>query len=116
MTIRKDLHLIFGTGPVGITLAEELSATGKQVRMVNRSGKGQVPDGVELVAGDASRLEVVQALCQGTSVVYNCTHAPYQTWPETLPRLQENTIEGAASAGAKLVVIDTLYMYGEWHG
>jgi nucleoside-diphosphate-sugar epimerase len=97
-------------------LADELRAMGKQVRLINRSGKGQVPKGAELVAGDASRLEIVQDLCRGASVVYNCTHAPYHIWPETLPRLQENMIEGAASVGAKLVVIDTLYLYGETHG
>jgi nucleoside-diphosphate-sugar epimerase len=116
MNTPKELHIIFGTGPVGTTLADELLAKGKQVRLVNRSGKGQVPAGAELVAGDASKLEMVQDLCQGASVVYNCTHAPYQIWPETLPRLQENMIEGAASAGARLVVIDTLYLYGETHG
>lgn len=116
MNTPQELHVIFGTGPVGTTLADELLAKGKQVRLVNRSGKGQVPTGAELVAGDASRLEIVQDLCRGASVVYNCTHAPYHIWPETLPRLQENMIEGAASAGAKLVVIDTLYLYGETHG
>jgi nucleoside-diphosphate-sugar epimerase len=116
MSTSRELHVIFGTGPVGTTLADELRAMGRQVRLVNRSGQGQVPAGAELVAGDASQLEVVQDLCQGASVVYNCTHAPYHIWPETLPRLQENLIEGAASAGAKLVVIDTLYLYGETHG
>ena len=116
MNDSKELHIIFGTGPVGITLADELLTRGKKVRLVNRSGTGEVPVGAELVAGDASKLEVVQALSQGASVIYNCTHAPYQMWPETLPRLQENMIEGAASAGARLVVIDTLYMYGETHG
>lgn len=116
MNTSKELYVIFGTGPVGITLADELLMRGKQVRLVNRSGKGQVPAGVELVAGDASNLEVVRDLCRGASVVYNCTHAPYHVWPETLPRLQENFIEGAAFAEAKLVVIDTLYLYGETHG
>ncbi|GLV54766.1 epimerase [Dictyobacter sp. S3.2.2.5] len=114
--IAKELHVIFGSGPVGTTLADELLARGKQVRIVNRSGKGQVTDGVELVVGDASKLEQVQELAQGAAVMYNCTHAPYHTWPETLPRLQENMIEGAATTGARLIVIDTLYMYGETHG
>lgn len=116
MNAPQELHVIFGTGPAGTTLADELVTRGKQVRLINRSGKGQVPAGAELVAGDASRLEMVQDLCRGASVVYNCTHAPYHMWPETLPRLQENMIEGAASAEAKLVVIDTLYLYGETHG
>ncbi len=116
MSTTHDLHVIFGTGPVGVSLAEELLMRGKQVRMVNRSGKGQVPAGVELVAGDASQLARVQEISQGAAVIYNATHAPYERWPEILPRLQENMIEGAASVGAKLVVIDTLYLYGETHG
>lgn len=116
MQTTNELHVIFGTGPAGITLAEELLAKGKRVRLVNRSGKGQVPGGIELVAGDASKLATVQELSQGAAVVYNCTHAAYENWPEILPRLQENMIEGAACARAKLVVIDTLYLYGETHG
>lgn len=111
-----ELHVIFGTGPVGMTLADELFAQGKQVRLVNRSGRVDTSTAAELVRGDAMSLEVVQALTHGAAVVYNCTHASYEHWPEILPRLQENMIEGAALAGAKLVVIDTLYVYGETHG
>jgi nucleoside-diphosphate-sugar epimerase len=116
MNTAKELHVIFGTGPVGITLAEELLTMGKRVRLVNRSGKGQVPEGAELMAGDVSQIARVQELSQDATVIYNATHAPYERWPEILPRLQENMIEGAASVGAKLVVIDTLYLYGETHG
>lgn len=112
----NELHVIFGTGPVGLSLAEELLARSKRVRLVNRSGKGQIPLGAELVAGDASRLSIVQELSRGAAVIYNATHAPYEQWPEILPRFQENMIESAATAGAKLVVIDTLYVYGETHG
>lgn len=111
-----ELHVIFGAGPVGISLAEELLARGKRVRLVNRSGKGQIPTGAELVAGDVSKLAIAQELSQGAAVIYNATHAPYEQWPEILPRLQENMIESAAAAGAKLVVIDTLYVYGETSG
>lgn len=116
MSQSHELHVIFGTGPVGISLAEELLARGKRVRLVNRSGKGEIPTGAELVAGDASRLDIVQELSRGAAVIYNATHAPYEQWPEILPRLQENMIESAAAAGAKLIVIDTLYLYGETHG
>lgn len=116
MNQSHELHVIFGTGPVGISLAEELLARGKRVRLVNRSGKGEIPPGAELVAGDASRLDIAQELSRGAAVIYNATHAPYEQWPEILPRLQENMIESAAAVGAKLVVIDTLYLYGETHG
>lgn len=116
MNEKQELHVIFGTGPVGTTIAQQLSAQGKRVRAVNRSGKGHLPAAVELVKGDAMNLETVRQISQDATVVYNCMHAPYQHWPQILPTLQHNMIEGAASAEAKLVVIDTIYMYGQMHG
>lgn len=116
MTTTNDLHVIFGTGPAGLTLAQELLTRGKRVRLINRRGVAPVPDGAELVAGDAAQLATVRELAAGATTIYNCTHAPYEQWPEVLPRLQENFIEGAAAVGARLVVIDTLYLYGETHG
>jgi nucleoside-diphosphate-sugar epimerase len=113
---QNELHVIFGTGPVGLTLAEQLSASGKQVRLVNRSGKGQAPAGAELVAGDALQAEVVRTLCQGATAVYHCANVAYEQQVEIIPRLQESIIEGVAATGAKLIVTDTLYMYGQMHG
>lgn len=116
MGTTNALHVIFGTGPAGLTLADELLARGKRVRLVNRGGTGPVPAGAELVRGDAANLAAVRELAHGATAIYNCTHAPYERWPEVLPRLQENFIEAAAAVGAKLVVIDSLYPYGETHG
>jgi nucleoside-diphosphate-sugar epimerase len=118
MTTTPELHVVFGTGPAGTTLADELLARGRRVRLVNRTGTtpAPIPAGAELVAGDAADLATVQALSAGAAAIYNCTHASYERWPEVLPRLQENMIEGAAATGAKLVVIDTLYLYGPTGG
>jgi len=112
----KELHVIFGTGPVGLTLAEQLVTAGKQVRLVNRSGKGQAPAGAELVAGDGLQSEVVRTLCQGATAVYHCANVSYEQQVVVIPRLQESMIEGIAPTGAKLIVTDTLYMYGQTQG
>jgi nucleoside-diphosphate-sugar epimerase len=114
--MQHELHVIFGTGPVGITLAEQLKASGKQVRLVNRSGRGQVPAGVELAAGDALQSDVVRTLCQGATAAYHCANVAYEQQVTIIPRLQASIIEGVATAGAKLIVTDTLYMYGQTHG
>lgn len=114
--IHQELHVIFGTGPVGLTLASQLEAAGKQVRLVNRSGKGQVPGGVELVAGDALQSDIVHNLCQGAAAVYHCANVSYEQQVAIIPRLQESIIEGVAPTGARLIVTDTLYMYGRTHG
>ena len=72
MNTSRELHVIFGTGPVGTTLADELLARGKQVRLVNRSGRGQIPPGAELVAGDASKLAVVERLSKASTGSLSC--------------------------------------------
>ncbi|KAM3108890.1 NAD-dependent epimerase/dehydratase family protein [Phormidesmis sp. 146-33] len=119
------MHIIFGTGPAGTTLAKFLHARGKQVRCINRSGKAAVPSGVEVVAGDVLNVEQVRLAlttasegsdCAETTVVYHCANVPYPQQVELIPRFQANIIDGAARVNAKLIVLDTLYGYGEAHG
>jgi nucleoside-diphosphate-sugar epimerase len=111
-----ELHVIFGTGPVGKSVMTELLRRGKRVRMVNRSGKADVPAGVEMVAGNAADPAFTRQAAQGASVVYNCTNPPYTQWPELFPPLNTAVIEGAAANNAKLVVMENVYMYGSTHG
>lgn len=116
MSNTHELHVIFGSGQVGSTIAEELHTRGKQVRLINRSGKADVSTDIEVVAGDAMNAAVVRDLSKDASFVYNCMNVPYMDWTKTLFHLQENLIAGAGAANAKLIVTDTLYMYGETHG
>ena len=116
MTATNDMHVIFGTGPAGSTLAVLLQAQGKQVRCINRSGKAELPQGVATLAGDILDVAQVRELCAGAAVVYHCANVPYPQQVELMPRFQANIIDGAARANAKLIVLDTLYMYGETHG
>ena len=117
MNTQKELNVIFGTGPVGLTLADILLAQGKQVRVVSRSGKAAVPNGAERVAADILDVEAAKKLCRDVAVVYNCTNAPsYAEQVAVIPRLTDAFIQVAATTGAKLIVTDTLYPYGETHG
>lgn len=116
MATTNETHVIFGTGPAGSTLAELLHAQGKQVRSINRSGKATLAPGITVVAGDVLDVDQVRALCADAAVVYHCANVPYPQQVELMPRFQSNIIDGAAHADAKLIVLDTLYMYGETHG
>lgn len=49
MSINSELHVVFGTGPLGLAVMRELVARGKPVRMVNRRGQAKVPAGVAVV-------------------------------------------------------------------
>jgi nucleoside-diphosphate-sugar epimerase len=116
MTDNGELHVVFGTGPVGMSVMDELLQRDKRVRMVNRSGKARVPHGVEVVGGDAADPTFTREASEGASVVYFALNPPYDKWPELFPPLQAGVLEGAASARAKLVAMENLYMYGPTDG
>ena len=118
MSAAEELHVVFGNGPVGLAVVETLVAQGKRVRVVSRSGaRRSAPDSVEVVRGDATRPDDTRQVCAQASHVYQCTNAPdYHRWPEQFPPLQRGVLAGAAAAGAKLIVVENLYMYGPHAG
>ncbi len=99
MSDNGELHVVFGTGAVGMSVMDELGRRGKRVRMVNRSGRARVPHGVEVVGGDATDNVFAREASEGASVVYFALNPPYDKWPELFPPLQAGVMEGAASAG-----------------
>lgn len=113
----SELHVVYGTGPVGTAVIELLLAQGTPVRVVTRSGaRKHLPPQTELVRGDATDPADARRVCAGATHVYNCTNpADYHRWPEQFPPLQRGVLEGAAANGAKLIVMENLYMYGP-HG
>ena len=113
----SELHVVFGTGPLGRAVIEALVARGKTVRAVNRSGKMEhAPSGIEIVAGDAYNRAFARNAAGDATVVYQCAQPGYTEWVEKFPPLQASILDAAAGAGAKLVIGDNLYMYGEVDG
>ncbi|HEY3310700.1 MAG TPA: NAD-dependent epimerase/dehydratase family protein [Anaerolineales bacterium] len=113
----SELHLIYGTGPLGKSVARELVKLGKTVRMVNRSGRAErIPQGVELVASDAYDAAKNIELVRGAHAVYQCAQPAYSEWAEKFPPLQQAILAAAAQCGARLVVAENLYMYGHFTG
>lgn len=108
-----QLHVVVGTGPLGIAVMEELLNRDKHCRMVNRNGECDVKSEVEVVAGDATNPESILAACKGASAIYNCTNAPYTKWKEGLPPILDGLMYAAEATGARLVHADNLYMYGK---
>ena len=94
--------VVFGaSGGIGNAVIRELARRGEAVRGVNRSGSAIVPEGVEVVAADAARLDDVRRVMDEADVVYQCL----------FPAVQDAIIEVAAETGAKLVVANNHYMY-----
>ena len=108
-----QLHVVFGSGQVGHPLAGRLLAQGHRVRVVRRSS-APVPPGAELMPGDAADRDFCIRAASGAAVVYHCMNPPYfaRTWAQLVPRYLDNLIAAASAAGARLVVLDNLYMLG----
>ncbi|OAS16667.1 NAD-dependent epimerase/dehydratase family protein [Paenibacillus oryzisoli] len=110
----KHVHVIVGTGPLGMAVMRELKRRGvEHIRMVNRSGRLSEATGIEVAKGDVSQRTEAIALCKDAAVVYHCAHPGYTNWPTQFPGLTRGIMAGAAAAGAKLIYGDNLYMYGQ---
>ncbi|MGW2598148.1 NAD-dependent epimerase/dehydratase family protein [Streptomyces klenkii] len=111
-----DFHVVLGAGPAGTAVATELARRGHGVRLVDRSGTGEPIDGVERRRGDVSTIEGALAAIEGAGVVYHCVNVAYHLQVEVMPGIQDAILGAVETTGARLVVLDTLYPYGETHG
>jgi nucleoside-diphosphate-sugar epimerase len=109
----SDLHVVFGTGPLGLAVMRELRRRGERVRMVNRSSRVRFEKDLHTEVGGIDAADPAQAreACEGASVVYHCVGLPYPRWTE-FPSIAAGIVAGASAAGARLVYADNLYAYG----
>jgi len=113
MSDQPENHVVLGAGPLGVSLVRQLEAGGKQARLLsimNNPAYDMLGTRPEAIDG-ADPAQVKQA-CAEASVIYLCLNAHYVDWYELYPPRLAAAIEGAASAGAKLIYHDNVYMYG----
>ena len=111
----SELHVVTGAGPVGTTVAEQLAAAGKNVRILTRSGSGPEHPLVERRRVDVTRREQLAAAVDGASAVYHCTHGSKyaaSAWWAELPGTEQIVLDVAGQAGAVAVFPESLYSYG----
>jgi nucleoside-diphosphate-sugar epimerase len=115
---QNEMHVIFGTGALGKWTARELVRLGKQVRMVSHSGKAdpRISAEVEVVQGDAYDTRHNIEVTKGAVAVYQCAQPQYHEWVEKFPPMQKAILDAASTNGAKFIVGDNLYMYGDTNG
>ena len=105
-------HVIFGTGAIGLATFEALRRRGETVRLVNRSGQARVPDNTEVIGGDARDPNFTAGVAEGARVVYQTLNPPYPDWTAQFPSLQAGVLAAAQMAGARLVSMENVYLYG----
>lgn len=111
-TSDAPLHVILGAGQVGARLAALLRSRGLQVRQVRRSGASSA----EVMVGDMRERGFAARATAGAAVVYDCMNPAYHRWPQELLAIAGGALHGAQQAGARLVALDCLYMYGRPEG
>ncbi len=109
----QNLHVVFGAGQIGPRLAALLRDRGHAVRLVRRSGPG--PEGVETLHGDAGDPAFAAEAARGAAALYHCMNPAYSAaeWARELPRFAEALVAATNRAGARLVVLDNVYMLGK---
>ncbi|HQU73960.1 MAG TPA: NAD-dependent dehydratase [Calditrichia bacterium] len=111
-----ELHVIFGTGPVGMAVMAELLRKKKAVLMINRSGRIPLPNGVDYMQMDVAYSDNAVRACKNAAVIYNCTNPPYHLWDREFPPLHSAILKAAERTGARLVIMENLYEYGPTYG
>ncbi len=110
-----DVHVVFGTGAVGRALIDALLERKLPVRAVGRRPH-DLPEGVEMAAGDAADPAFAASAAKDAAALYQCLSPPYHRWGELFPPLQRSLTNAAHGTGARYVSFENLYMYGDTHG
>lgn len=112
--LRGRSYVVVGAGQIGRPLAALLAASGADVRWVSRRAPPQVPTGVSHVpldASDGAALAKVAAGAHAIFVAVNPAQYDARAWQRALPPILEGVIAAARDSGARLVVLENLYMY-----
>lgn len=109
----RELHVVLGAGQVGPRVAELLLERGHRVRIARRTASPSRVPNLETVAIDVRDASAVAKVAEGASVVYSCVNPLYHEWPTMLLPMVRGIAQGSRAAGARLVALDCLYMYGD---
>lgn len=110
----SEAIVIFGLGPVGRAIMEQLTAAGRAVTIAQRSRPSDLPSLARFVSCDATDAEAVKGATAGASAVICAIGLPYTStvWVRDWPKVMHNLLAGCEAAGARFVMVDNLYMYG----
>ncbi|MCS4594732.1 NmrA family NAD(P)-binding protein [Brevibacterium sediminis] len=128
--------LVIGNGQIGSEIATQLIASGTDVRIATRSGRGSssasggatnttAPSETSSTSGtttvsapthlkaDASDRAQLAEVAAGVDAIFACAHAAYdsRTWEQLLPRLDAAILDTAAELGIPVVFPESVYAF-----
>jgi len=106
--------VMIGYGPVGRATVALLRAQGRSVRVAQRSRPVDLPDGVDFTPCDVLDAASVAKTVAGAGQVAVAVGFEYtaKTWQALWPVAMRNLLDACAAAGARMIFLDNLYMYG----
>jgi len=117
---QKSEHIVVvGAGQIGTPLVERLVARRHRVTWLSRTRPAHVPAGAEHLSVDIRDADAVAKAASGAyAVIAAVNPATYdaKVWASTLPPMHRGLIDGVARTGARLVVLDALYLYSLGEG
>lgn len=114
MTNTKGLITVFGYGPTGEATVERLLARGQAVRVAQRKRPANLPAGVAFINCDALNADDVKRAVAGAEQAVITVGFEYlgDFWKVVWPKAIRNFIAAAEIENIRMVMIDSLYMYG----
>ena len=116
MANNSKIDVVIGSGPLGLAVVRELLAKGKRVRVVNKSGRTDIPGNVEAKGGDIGDLEFAREVCRSAQTIYLCAKPPYTEMADKFQPIMDGAIEAATATEANLIYADSLFAYGPFSG
>lgn len=98
-------------GGIGAAITRELTDRGHAVTAVSRRGDAG-PAGAPRRSADLYDLDATTRACAGADVVVMAAQPPYHDWFGNWETMLDVVLHATAAAGARLVLVDNLYMYG----
>src|SRR6187431_1187444 len=100
----RSTHAVIGTGPLGMSVARQLLAQGKDVVLIGRSAPAL--DGARSLRVD---IRTSSDYLDGVAVAYQCAMPAYDRWIQEFEPLQAGVLAAAARTGSRVVLADNLY-------
>jgi nucleoside-diphosphate-sugar epimerase len=105
---------IFGLGQCGSATMMRLLAEGREVVVAQRHPPADLPKGAQFMPCDALDRESAVKATRGSDQIVVAIGFPYdgKVWREAWPKATGNFVAACEATGARMVLIDNLYMYG----